>query len=106
MTSAEILTLLKTDSRIRGIFRRNHLRRAYLTGSFARGQQRPDSDVDVIYDKKEGARFTLMNIGDLQSSLEEALGRRVDLIPSTAIRAELRTGILNDAQTVYEDAQG
>ena len=101
-----IITALSTDERIRGAFRRNGLRQAYLVGSCARGQQRPDSDVDVVYVKRPGTRFTLMNVGDLQSTLEEVLRRRVDLIPSSAVRTELRAGIFQDAKTVYDDQEG
>ena len=105
MTSNEILTTLLTDTRIRGAFRRNHLHQAYLVGSYARGQQQSDSDVDVMYVKRQGVPFTLMNIGDLQSTLEEVLQRSVDLIPASAIRPELQKGILQDAKHIYDDPQ-
>jgi predicted nucleotidyltransferase len=71
MTTASIIKKLLSPE-IRSVFMRNHVRHAYLTGSFARGDAKETSDLDIIYEKEVGASFTLFNIGDLKSSLEEA----------------------------------
>lgn len=71
MTSASVIRKLRSPA-IRSIFVRNHVRHAYLTGSFARNEAKESSDLDIIYEKEAGAPFTLFNIGDLKSSLEEA----------------------------------
>jgi predicted nucleotidyltransferase len=71
MSPNAILDRLKSPE-IRPIFTRNHIRRIYLTGSFARGDATSTSDIDIIYEKEVGMPFTLFNIGDLKSSLEEA----------------------------------
>jgi predicted nucleotidyltransferase len=46
-------------------------------GSNARGEQSPDSDVDILV---EFERASFNNFMDLQFYLEEVLGARVDLI--------------------------
>lgn len=100
MTTASVIEKLKSPE-IRSVFTRNHVRHAYLTGSFARGEAKETSDLDIIYEKEAGAPFTLFNIGDMKSSLEEAFGREVDLISESAIRKEIRESILRDKKTVF-----
>lgn len=66
-----------------------------LFGSFVRGEQRPDSDVDILveFDRPTG----LFGFVRLQRSLEELLGRDVDLATPTALRSEMRREILAEA---------
>ena len=52
----------------------------YLFGSVARGDDRPDSDVDVLVEFAEEARPTLSTLGGLLDALEELLGRKVDVV--------------------------
>ena len=50
-------------------------------GSVARGQDRPDSDVDLLADLPPG--MGLLGLGRVQAELEDILGTRVDLIAGT-----------------------
>ena len=58
------------------------VRHASLFGSFARGDQRPDSDIDLLVDLPPGA--SLFDVSRLGLALEDALGRPVDLVTSFA----------------------
>lgn len=100
MTTDSIIRKLRSPE-IRSVFARNHVRHAYLTGSFARGDAKEASDLDIIYEKESGAPFTLFNVGDIKSSLEEAFGREVDLISESAIRKEIRENVLQDKKSVF-----
>ncbi|MCI0589282.1 MAG: nucleotidyltransferase domain-containing protein [Planctomycetes bacterium] len=64
--------------------RRFGVRRLALFGSYARGEQREDSDVDVIVDVDPsiGLRFV-----DLAEEIEDLLGVRTDLVSRRAIKA-------------------
>ncbi len=67
-------------------------------GSVARGEERPDSDIDFVVDFVEPATFDrYMN---LKFFLEDLLKRRVDLVTQQAIRPELRPSIEQDARRV------
>jgi predicted nucleotidyltransferase len=64
-------------------------------GSVARGEARPDSDVDFLVDFKPDYRLW-DHIG-LQQDLEDLLGRKVDVAIARNLREEFRPYILRDA---------
>jgi predicted nucleotidyltransferase len=59
-------------------------RRLGVFGSFARGEARADSDVDVYVEFDEGKR-TYDNFFALHELLENLLGRRVDLVTDKSL---------------------
>ena len=63
--------------------RRFPIRRLALFGSWARGEAREDSDVDVMVDVDPSIGLGFI---ELAEELERALGRRVDLVSRRAIR--------------------
>lgn len=71
-----------------------------LFGSFARGEDREDSDVDLLYTLKPGARLG-WEIADLEDKLSETLGRRVDLVSRRALHPMLRDSVLHEAVPLY-----
>ncbi len=93
MTKKEILhklTNLKKEVRLRykaelkGIF-----------GSFARDEQRINSDIDILVTFfKEADLFDFVGLGQF---LEEQLNCRVDVVPEQDIRLELKDTILKEA---------
>ncbi len=74
-------------SRVVGIF-----------GSYVRGEQRADSDLDVLAVFDENA--SLFDLGGAQVMLSELLGVKVDLIPREDARAELKETIESAALPV------
>ncbi|MEO8829879.1 nucleotidyltransferase domain-containing protein [Lapillicoccus sp.] len=69
--------------------------RVRVFGSVATGQDRPDSDVDLLFTMSEP--LSLMELGRLEQRLEEAIGASVDLVPDAAIRPDLRERVLAEA---------
>ena len=57
-------------------------------GSVARGQDRPDSDVDLLVDLPP--QMGLLALGRLQADLEAILGAPVDLVPETDLKPDVR----------------
>jgi hypothetical protein len=74
---------------------RSELRDLAVFGSVARGEQGPDSDIDVLASFAGPA--TLRGFFELQRSLELFLGRRIDLVTSKALRSEMRPAIEQEA---------
>jgi predicted nucleotidyltransferase len=64
-------------------------------GSVARGDARPDSDVDFLVDV--GPKRTAFFPGGLIADLEELLGRRVEVVTLGGLYAYLRDRVLREA---------
>jgi predicted nucleotidyltransferase len=63
---------------VRAVAARHHASRVRLFGSVARGDDRPDSDIDLLVDfTADSSLFDLMRI---TRELEELLGRPVDVV--------------------------
>jgi len=63
-------------------------------GSYARGEARQHSDVDILVRFLEGA--SLFDLVGLAEFLEENLGIKVDIVSERAIRSELQERILSE----------
>jgi predicted nucleotidyltransferase len=66
-----------------------------LFGSAARGEARPDSDVDLLIEFSRPVG--LFHFMEVKEFLEEILGRRVDLVTPAALKPQLREDILEEA---------
>lgn len=95
-----------TRARIISILRQHGVRRAGVFGSFARGEQTPGSDIDLLIEPD--AHATLFTLARLEMALEEILGRPVDLITfnalETSARPRLRERILQSTIFLVLDA--
>lgn len=69
-----------------------------IFGSIARGDDREDSDIDLLIDF-ESDRSLLDYVG-LQQDLQELLGKRVELAQPTALHPLIRDQILDEAQAL------
>lgn len=67
-------------------------------GSVARGEERDDSDVDILVAFNGPATFD--QYMDLKLLLENALGRRVDLVTERGLREVLRPSIERELRRV------
>ena len=76
------------------------VRRLRVFGSLARGSASPESDVDVLVDFQAPA--SAKRFYGLQFSLEDLLGRSVDLVTEKALRKEFRAIVEADAIRISE----
>ena len=83
-------------------FRDKPVKRAYLFGSAARGEQHGGSDVDILVDLdyENGADFFAFI--DMQEQLTELLAVKVDLVSSNGLSAHIRPQIDQEKQLIYE----
>ena len=94
MAAAEILTGLNATA-IREIAARYGATNLRVFGSFARGTQQKDSDLDLLIDLEPGR--SLLDIVAIQQDIEDALGLRVDVVTERSLSPHIRDAILHDA---------
>lgn len=84
-------------------FKTQPVLKAWLFGSFARGEETPESDVDIliVLDKSQpiGLRFFGM-----YEDLKQLLGRDVDLVTERSLADFARNSVEHDRQLIYERA--
>lgn len=71
-----------------------------LFGSVARGDARPDSDLDLLVDLVPGAGNEILRLAGLSEELGELLGIRVDVVAAPLLRDEVSATALEDAAAV------
>ena len=72
--------------------------RIEIFGSYVRGEQREDSDLDILVDFDRPV--SLLDVAGLKNFLCEQLGVKADIVLRRSVRSELREGILNEAVPV------
>ena len=78
--------------------------KAWLFGSFSRGEQRPDSDVDILIVPDRSQHFSLFTLCGISEDLKELLGRDVDLITEGGLLPFARESADRDKILIYEKA--
>jgi predicted nucleotidyltransferase len=76
------------------IFKKYNVTKAGIFGSFARGNNKKKSDIDILaeIDKK----YSLYDVIGMQLLLQKVLKKKVDLVEYELIRPEIKENILND----------
>lgn len=80
-----IFTIEEIKSRIMPIVEKYRIPALYLFGSYARGDATADSDLDFLVDTTGTELTSLLRLGELYCDLEEAFGKRIDLITVQSI---------------------
>ena len=83
------------------ICRRYQVNELSVFGSAARGELRPESDIDLFVEFLPGARIGLSELWEMGEELEAALGRKVDLVPKGGLKPLIRPQILRESRVVY-----
>lgn len=75
------------------ILKRHAVKRAAIFGSFARGDARAKSDVDILVEYKTKNK-SLFDLVELKSDLEDTLDRKVGVVTYSSIYWRIREQIL------------
>ena len=79
---------------------RNDVARLRVFGSVVRGEDRPGSDLDLLVEFTRPK--SLLTLVGIEQELEEALGRKVDLVTPAALSPYIRDQVLREARVLYE----
>jgi len=93
MSKKTIETLAWIKKKVLPILKKHAVKRAAIFGSFARGEAKKKSDVDILIEYK-GKNKSLFDLVDLKSDLEETLHRKVDVITYNSIYWRIRDQVL------------
>jgi predicted nucleotidyltransferase len=86
-----------------GFCRAHAVRELAVFGSLARGEERADSDVDVLIDLRHEARIGLVTFQRMRDELAALFGRPVDLVTRDGINRHIRDDVLREARILYAE---
>jgi len=86
---------------IESFCKRNHVRRLSLFGSVARGEDRPESDLDILveFEPDSTPGFAFFGMAD---ELEQIFKRKVDLNTPAFLSKHFRLEAQKESKTIYE----
>jgi predicted nucleotidyltransferase len=85
-------SLEKIKVKALAVLLKHNVKKAAIFGSVALGLQKKDSDIDILVEL--GSEASLFDLGGLKMDLEEALGKKVDLVEYVCLHPLLKEEIL------------
>ena len=76
------------------ILKRNGIKKAGIFGSYVKGEQKKNSDIDILANVPKSVN--LFDFIGIKLELEDALGKKVDLVEYKLIRPEIKKTILKE----------
>ena len=72
----------------------------WVFGSYARGGQKSQSDVDILIEFTEAANVTLIDFIGIENYLNDILGLKVDLVEKSTLKAKISACVLQEVVPV------
>lgn len=88
--------------KLKEFFSTRPVEKAWIFGSYARGEETPQSDVDILIKYMPDERPGLFGICELIEKLESLLGKKVDLVEEGTLYPRVRKEIESQKIIVYE----
>jgi len=88
------------SEKMKPIFEKYDIRYAGLFGSYARGEQKADSDVDILV-KKGDKPLTLLDFVRMKNELSKIFNKQVGIVSDGAVVPYFREYILKDLRPLY-----
>lgn len=89
---------------IRNYFKTQPVVKAWVFGSVSRGEQTPDSDIDILVAFDQDAHVGLFKYAKIYTELKELLGIEVDLVQEGALKPYAAATAEKDKILIYERA--
>lgn len=86
-------------AKINEICERNDIVYLGLFGSLARGEDKPESDIDLL--AKFSRRKSLLELVRIEHEMEDALGRKVDLLTENSVSPYIKDNVERDMIPLY-----
>lgn len=85
----------KIKPKILKILKKYNVARAGIFGSYARGEEKKDSDLDILIEVN-GRKFSLIDLISLEMELKKAIKKKIDLLTYKGISPYLRDSIIKE----------
>jgi hypothetical protein len=93
---------LEMFSRVQSYLAGTHITKAWVFGSFARREETPESDLDLLVDYDKSAKVSLLDLIRNQLDLEHLIHRPVDLITNGSLKPFAVPSANKDKYLIYE----
>ena len=93
-------TIDEIKNKVSATARQYGIQKAYLFGSYARGEAGLGSDIDICIEK--GKLRTLLELSGFCQDLEETLGNKIDVITTAGLSGDFREQVEKDMILIYE----
>lgn len=87
-----------------GYFKDKPVDKVWIFGSFSRGEERPDSDIDIIIAITPNSKFSILDHSGMICDLEDLLQRPVDLVKDGNLLPFAAESANRDRILIYERA--
>lgn len=85
-------------------FKTQPVLKAWLFGSYSRGEQTNESDVDILVQYDRSQRIGLLKIAGMHIDLQNLLGHKVDIVEDGTLRPWAVESVNKDKCLIYERA--
>ena len=76
------------------------VKKAYLFGSYARNENKDDSDIDILLDIEDGVG--LLMLSRMRIDISAMLHQKVDIVTSASLSPRIKIFVDADKQLIYE----
>ena len=87
---------------IRQYFATQPIKKEWLFGSCSRGEDTPDSDIDILVEYNDSNSISLMTISRIMTSLSKKLNRKIDLVEAGCLLPFAEMSVEKDKKLIYE----
>ena len=91
----------KYTKTIINLAKKNHISYLALFGSHARGEQKKDSDIDLLVKFNQPIDF--FELYDVEEKLKNVFHKKVDLVTVEGLSKYIKPYIMNDLQVLYAE---
>jgi predicted nucleotidyltransferase len=88
--------------KISDYFQTQPIEKAWLFGSFTRGEQSEESDIDILVNFSNNSKMSLLKYANIINNLEKITGRKVDLVEEGQLKPFAKKNVDRERVLIYK----